>query len=93
MLAHAARTTIRVIGIDERDRNGPALAFAASRGASYPSLADPDGKLLALLPMLPQTGVPSTLFLDRRGRVAARVVGPVDNDVLRRIIRRLGGSR
>jgi thiol-disulfide isomerase/thioredoxin len=89
-LAHAAGV-IRVVGIDERDHSGPALAFAASRGATYPSLSDPDGKLLARLPMLPQTGVPSTLFLDRRGRVAARVVGPVDSEVLRRIVHRLGG--
>ena len=86
-----ASTRIRVIGIDERDDHASARAFAASRGATYPSLSDPDGKLLARLPMLPQTGVPSTLFLDRRGRVAARVVGPVDSEVLRRIVHRLGG--
>jgi thiol-disulfide isomerase/thioredoxin len=92
LLARAARTSISVVGIDERDHIGSARAFAASRGATYPSLSDPDGTLLARLPMLPQTGVPSTLFLDSRGRVAARVVGPVDNDVLRRIVRRLGGS-
>jgi thiol-disulfide isomerase/thioredoxin len=89
-LERAARM-IRVIGIDERDHSGSARAFAASRGVTYPNLSDPDGTLLARLPMLPQTGVPSTLFLDNRGRVAARVVGPVDNDTLRRIIRRLGG--
>ena len=83
---------VRVLGIDERDDAGAARAFAASRGATYPSLYDPDGTLLARLPMLPQSGVPSTLFLDRRGRVAARVVGPVDAHVLRRILRRLGGS-
>jgi hypothetical protein len=41
--------------------------------------------------MLPQIGIPSTLFLDSRGRVAARVVGPVDNDTLRSIVRRLEG--
>jgi thiol-disulfide isomerase/thioredoxin len=89
-LERAARM-IRVVGIDERDHSGSARAFVASRGVTYPSLSDPDGRLLASLPMLPQTGVPSTLFLDRRGRVAARVVGPVDNDALRRIVRRLGG--
>ena len=70
---------------------GAARAFAASRGATYPSLLDPEGTLLARLPMLPQSGVPSTLFLDRRGRVAARVVGPVDAHVLGQILLRLGG--
>jgi hypothetical protein len=44
------------------------------------------------LRMLPQTGVPSTVFLDREGRVAARVIGPVDSHVLGRILRQLGAS-
>lgn len=92
VLAHAAGSGLRVIGIDERDRDHSARSFATSRGVTYPSLSDPQGKLLAALPMLPQTGVPSTLFLDRRGRVAARVIGPVDAHVLRRIIRQLGAS-
>jgi thiol-disulfide isomerase/thioredoxin len=92
LLVSAAEATVRVLGIDERDIAGSARAFATSRGATYPSLSDPDGELLARLPMLPQTGVPSTLFLDRRGRVAARVVGPVDARILRRILGRLGGS-
>lgn len=92
LLGRAAGVTLRVVGIDERDSSRSARAFAASRGATYPSLSDPDGKLLASLPMLPQTGVPSTLFLDRDGRVAARVVGPVGADVLRRIINTLGDA-
>ncbi len=91
LLARASKR-ITVIGIDEQDDRASARAFAASRGATYPSLSDPDGTLLASLAMLPHSGVPSTLFLDGRGRVAARVVGPVDSDVLRRILRRLGGS-
>lgn len=85
LLAHTG-TRIRVIGIDERDDPRSARDFAASRGATYPSLSDPDGTLLARLAVLPQYGVPSTLFLDDRGRVAARVVGPIRADVLRRVL-------
>jgi thiol-disulfide isomerase/thioredoxin len=92
VLAHAAGSRLRVVGIDERDSSQSARRFATSRGATYPSLADPDGKLLAQLRMLPQTGVPSTLFLDRQGRIAARVIGPVDGSVLDRILRQLGAS-
>ena len=91
LLARAS-ARMRVVGIDERDDHGAARAFAASRGATYPSLSDADGALLAGLDMLPQDAVPSTLFLDDRGRVAARVVGPVDSDLLRRVLRRVGGS-
>jgi peroxiredoxin len=93
ILARAVGTRLRVVGIDERDSSGSARSFATSRGVTYPSLSDPEGELLADLPMLPQVGVPSTLFLDAHGRVAARVIGPVDARVLRRIIRQLGASR
>jgi thiol-disulfide isomerase/thioredoxin len=92
VLVHAAGTSLRVVGIDERDSARSARTFATSRGARYPSLADPQGKLLGRLRMLPQTGVPSTVFLDREGRVAARVIGPVDSHVLGRILRQLGAS-
>ncbi len=92
VLTHADGTDVRVIGIDEQDDRQSALAFAASRGATYPSLFDPDGRLLASMSVLPQNAVPSTLFLDSQGRVAARVIGPVDSDVLRRILRELGAS-
>ena len=92
VLAHAAGTALRVVGIDERDSSRSARRFARSHGAHYPNLADPEGKLLAQLRMLPQTGVPSTVFLDRQGRVAARVVGPVARPVLNRILRALGAS-
>ena len=92
VLVHAAGRSLRVVGIDERDSAGSARAFAASRGARYPNLADPQGELLSHLRMLPRTGVPSTVFLDRQGRVAARVVGPVDSHILARILRQLGAS-
>ena len=92
VLAHAAGTSLQVVGIDERDSSRSAQRFASSRGADYPSLADPDGKLLARLRMLPQTGVPSTVFLDPQGRVAARVIGPLDRRLLGRVLRQLGVS-
>jgi thiol-disulfide isomerase/thioredoxin len=92
VLVHAAGKSLRVVGIDERDSASSARTFASSRGARYPSLADPQGTLLGHLRMLPQTGVPSTLFLDREGRVAARVVGPLDRHVLGQILRQLGAS-
>lgn len=92
LLVQASRTSLQVVGIDERDDQKSAQAFASSRHATYPSLSDPDGRLLAKLPMLPQTGVPSTLFLDRQGRVAARVVGPLDAATLHQLILRLGDT-
>ncbi|MDQ6687862.1 MAG: SCO family protein [Actinomycetota bacterium] len=92
LLARADRTALRVVGLDERDQAGPARSFASSRGATYPSLRDPDGQLLRLLPMLPQMGVPSTVFIDGHGRIAARVVGPIDERSLRLVLSRIGTS-
>lgn len=90
LLAHVPDVSLRVVGIDERDNSASARSFAGSRDVHYPNLADPDGQLLARLRMLPQSGVPSTIFLDRHGRVAARVIGPMDRHVLSQILRHLG---
>ncbi len=90
VLARAHGNGLRVLGIDERDRAGRARAFAAAAGARYPSLQDPQGRLLARLHSLPQQGVPSTVFLDGRGRTIARYIGPLDDRALRTLLNRIG---
>jgi peroxiredoxin len=67
---------VRFVGVDEHDSAAAARRFVAAAGTSYPHLVDPDGALLSALAVLPGTGIPSTLVIDRRGRMAARVVGP-----------------
>lgn len=78
-LAAVARSTagqgVKFVGIDENDEDAAATAFLARIGSSYPNLADPQGRLLASLRMLPPA-VPSSLVIDPQGRVAARVIGP-----------------
>ena len=82
VLARVARDTasggVSFVGVDEQDRPEPARTFAASAGTTYQHLVDADGKLLASLRLVPSSGIPSTLVLDRTGHVAARVIGPVD---------------
>jgi thiol-disulfide isomerase/thioredoxin len=75
--AHFAGRPVRFVGIDEQDGIAQAKAFVAATGAAYPDLVDSEGKVLARLRVLPQAAVPSTLVLDRRGRIADRVIGPV----------------
>lgn len=87
LLARAARHGIHILGIDERDSADRALTFAHGHGVTYPSLQDPDGRLLASLRLLPRTGIPSTLFVTAKGSVQARVVGPLDRDTLRQGLR------
>jgi thiol-disulfide isomerase/thioredoxin len=75
--AHFAGQPVRFVGIDEQDGSAQAKAFVAATGAAYPDLVDSEGKVLARLRVLPQAAVPSTLVLDREGRIADRVIGPV----------------
>ena len=78
-LAQVARSTaaqgVVFVGIDENDKNQSARDFLAKIDSQYANLADPQGQLLAQLRMLPPA-VPSSLVVDRSGRVAARVIGP-----------------
>ena len=81
-----AAQPVRFLGIDEADSSGPARAFVASSGASYPELVDGDGDLLRRLRVLPQAAIPSTLLLDRHGRIADRVIGPVTGAQIRALV-------
>lgn len=72
------------VGIDTRDPDpAPALAFQRTFGITYPSIHDPQGRtLLEFSGTLPPSGIPSTLVVDREGRIAARVIGEVDRTTL-----------
>ncbi|WOP17279.1 TlpA disulfide reductase family protein [Raineyella sp. LH-20] len=65
------------IGLNTRDLDPvPAEAFVRSFGISYPSIYDPAGKLLLeFSSQLPPSGIPSTLVVDKDGKVAARIIG------------------
>jgi thiol-disulfide isomerase/thioredoxin len=90
MLGSVAKTYaaqgVAFVGIDEDDTTAAGRAFAASAGMSYPSFVDPDGELLSKLKMLPQMGIPSTLVLDKHGRIAARVIGPTNAVELKHVL-------
>lgn len=90
-LAAVSRETaaqgVRFIGIDVRDNPASARAFARRFKIPYPSFDDQDTKVLdAFSGLIPIRAVPSTLIVDRHGRVAARVVGRVDAATLRTVI-------
>ncbi|MFJ8085117.1 TlpA family protein disulfide reductase [Streptomyces sp. NPDC096205] len=80
---------VEFVGINTRDTSTvPALAFEKEWGITYPSLYDPTGKLMlrfkkgTLNPQL----VPSTLVIDREGKIAARALQPLSEDKLRGMI-------
>jgi thiol-disulfide isomerase/thioredoxin len=66
-----------------KDSIDNARAFQRRFDVSYPSMFDGDNSLvLAFRGQLPPSAIPTTLVLDRQGRVAARALGEVDRSRL-----------
>ena len=78
---------IDFVGLDEEDTKDKAMAFATKMGTTYPHLFDEHGDLLASLRLLPTSGIPSTLVLDRQGNVAARVIGAIHEQEFEALLR------
>jgi thiol-disulfide isomerase/thioredoxin len=69
---------VRFVGVNTRDTEPAARAFLEEFGVTYPTVVDPRGeRLLAFRDTLPPAAIPSTLVVDREGRVAARVLGEI----------------
>lgn len=66
---------VQFIGVDNKDSQAGAQAFERTFGTGYPSLFDPDGRVTLGFQVVPPSAIPSTLILDRQGRVAARIIG------------------
>ncbi|MFJ6791213.1 TlpA family protein disulfide reductase [Streptomyces angustmyceticus] len=80
---------VQFVGINTRDsEKSQAAAFEEEHKVPYPSLFDPTGRLMLRFPkgsLNPQS-IPSTLAIDRHGRIAARSIGPLAEDELRKMI-------
>jgi thiol-disulfide isomerase/thioredoxin len=68
---------IRFVGIDIRDEPTAALAFMQTFHIGYPSISDPNDFIAALFHDFPPSAIPSTIVIDRTGRIAAVIIGPV----------------
>ena len=74
---------VQFLGVDVKDQRSLASAFMSDVGAQYPSLFDPRGEVALAFRSFPANVVPSTILLDREGRVAAVYTGVVTQDDLR----------
>ncbi|CAM5637681.1 TlpA family protein disulfide reductase [Streptomyces narbonensis] len=81
---------VEFVGLNTRDPNKqPALAFEEDYGVPYPSLYDLKGKLILYgFPKgtLSLQGIPSTVVLDKEGKIAARSLMALDETKLRSMI-------
>jgi len=72
---------VQFVGLVSDDTDAAALEFMQANGVSYPTLQGG-----AIIPKfansLAVVGLPTTLVLDRQGRVAARIMGAVNRSTL-----------
>lgn len=67
---------VRFLGVNFKDNEQNAAIFVHHFKLGYPSIYDQPGELaLRFRGQLPPAAVPSTIVIDRHGRVAARIIG------------------
>jgi len=85
--ANQTKDVAQFIGLDTRDLDpGPAKAFVRAFNITYPSIYDPSGSELLKFTDIPPQAIPSTLIIDREGRMAGRVIGPISPNSLVQLI-------
>jgi thiol-disulfide isomerase/thioredoxin len=98
MLAKAARELadqdVAFLGIDSRDPSKTAArAFVRRFDIPYPSIYDQQGRtLLAFRGTLTPNAIPSTVIIDREGRVAASVLGEISRTTLYDLVEEVSGT-
>jgi len=77
---------VEFLGLNTRDGLAAAKAFNDRFNTSYPSIRDKDGQLTLVFGNLGPAATPSTIILDSKGRVAARILGPTTESELRVVL-------
>lgn len=78
---------VQFYGVNTRDTQPTAEAFERTFGIEYPSMEDRTGEvMLAMTDYVPPSAVPTTLVLDKQGRVSARILGIAEPGTLRALI-------
>ena len=74
-----------MIGINLREDTEAVTAFGREFGIPFPLLLDGDGKVQKLFGV---RGHPSTVLIDRKGQVVARIIGERDwqSEAARRLV-------
>ncbi len=83
---------VRFVGVNTFDDLATAQAFERGHGVTYPSVLDAERNRvqLAFAGDVPPNAVPTTLVIDREGRVAARISGRIQApSILKAMIERV----
>lgn len=82
---------VQFVGINVRDTAETARAFDRNFGITWPSIIDAQSgsAVLAFTGVVTPQAVPTTLVIDKQGRVAARVLGQIEKSTLKALIQRV----
>lgn len=85
---------VAFVGINTTDQEAAAAAFEENYGVTYPSWWDESGELqLEFRDVAPSVYLPTTLVIDRAGRVAARVLGPTTYSQLSELVDQVASEK
>jgi cytochrome c biogenesis protein CcmG/thiol:disulfide interchange protein DsbE len=77
---------LMVVGVNYQDKDEPAKRFLTQFGHTFPNAPDPGSRVSVDYGVY---GVPETYFIDKKGRVRFKQVGPVSDETLKSQIERL----
>ena len=79
---------VQFVGVNVRDTAETALAFDRKFGITFPSVMDAQSGAvsLAFTGVVSPAAVPTTLVIDKDGKVASRILGRIDASILRTLI-------
>lgn len=73
---------LQILGVDVKDSKQYVRQFVQEKGITYPSFWDPQGRVALAFRNFNPNAIPSTILIDRKGRVAAVYMAPLlDNDL------------
>lgn len=82
---------VQFIGLTNDDSEAKALAFAKKYKIDY-QIGNGDEYLSKLQPIQPIYGLPTTLIIDREGRIAAKVIGGITDKEFRTALSKLSAE-
>lgn len=83
-----AKQKVQFIGVNVRDTASTAKAFERNFGMTYPSIIDNNtgSVVLAFTGIVSPQAVPTTLVIDKHGRVSSRILGRIEKGTLKALI-------
>jgi cytochrome c biogenesis protein CcmG/thiol:disulfide interchange protein DsbE len=83
----AAHPDLAIVGVIYEDTSANAKDFSTSFGATWPSVADPDGSMAKAYRIV---GPPQSYFIDRSGVMSTRQIGILTEPDLQRQYAKIG---